>query len=497
MMVATLAGLAENSGNVDGTGSAARFSVPQSIEVNRRGRVFVTDTGSSTIRKITPLGSVITVAGSPYEIGAVDGSGGAARFYNPFDIAVDASDNIFVADWANSTIRKITPTGIVTTFAGSPGLTGHTDGTGTVARFNWPQGVATDRDGNVYVADTLNGAIRKITSAGLVSTIGGGNLDSVYGTGIALDGSNNIYVADSSNHVIRRISPSGDMITFAGCPGMLGTADGIGSAARFHTPKGVAVDNGGNVYVADSQNCTIRKITQAGQVTTIAGSPGVSGSTDGDNSNALFGHVQGVAVDECNNVYVSDTGNCTIRRISPLSVAPSVLTELADEIAATSAKLNGVLNPNGLVTGAKFEYGITTEYGSVASVTISTADGWLPQAVSATVSGLQPSATGSTYHYRLVATNNQGVTIGGDATLVTTPVNSVKIHTFECSADSRTLTVQASVPGCIYHLQYCDDLVAGNWCDTGVESPGNGGEIILTIPLNPLVTSRFYRLRID
>ena len=202
--------------------------------------------------------------------GSADGTGSAARFNDPFGVATDSSGNVYVADSINSTIRKITLAGAVTTLAGLAGTGGSADGTGSAARFNFPIGVATDGSGNVYVGDLFNSTIRKITPAGAVTTL-------------------------------------------AGLAGSRGSADGTGSAARFASPQGVATDSSGNVYVADSDNNTIRKITPAGAVTTLAGLAGSRGSADGTGSAARFNLPRGVATDSSGNVYVADTFNNTIR----------------------------------------------------------------------------------------------------------------------------------------------------------------------------------------
>src|SRR5207245_2370200 len=178
-----------------------------------------------------------TLAGAA-SIGSADGTGSAARFYFPTGVATDSSANVYVADQYNHTIRKITPAGVVTTLAGLAGNPGRGDGTGSAARFNYPSGVATDSSGNVYVADPYNHTIRKITPAGVVTTLAG--------------------LAENP-----------------------GSADGTGSAARFSAPWGVATDSSGNVYVADTFNYTIRKITPAGVVTTLAGLAGNPGTHDG------------------------------------------------------------------------------------------------------------------------------------------------------------------------------------------------------------------------
>ena len=337
-VVTTLAGSAEQTGSTDGTGSAARFYNPQSVAVDGSGNVFVADTYNDTIRKITPAGVVSTLAGSAGQCGGNDGTGSAAQFCHPFGVAVDGPGNVYVADTYNSTIRKISPAGVVTTLAGSAGQRGSTDGTGSVARFSVPYGVAADGSGNLYVADSGNSTIRKITPAGVVSTLAGsaGQTGSTDATGsaarfnwpssVAVDGSGTLYVADMSNSTIRKISPGGAVSTLAGSAGPTGATDGTGSAARFYIPQGVAVDGSGNVYVADTYNSTLREITiPAGVVSTLAGSAVQTGSTDGTGSAARFYNPQGVAVDGSGNIYVADTFNSTIRKITPAGAVSTLV----------------------------------------------------------------------------------------------------------------------------------------------------------------------------
>jgi sugar lactone lactonase YvrE len=325
-IVTTLAGLAVLPGNADGTGSAARFNYPTGVATDSAGNVYVADTVNSTIRKTSPGGAVTTLAGLAGITGSADGTGSAARFYQPPGVATDASGNLYVADTYNSTIRKIAPAGVVTTLAGLAGITGSVDGTGSAAQFFYPADVATDSSGNVYVADRGNNTVRKITPAGVVTTLAGfaGNPGSADGagsaarfnnpTGVATDPSDNVYVADSFNQTIRKITPLGVVATLAGLAGNPGSADGTGSAARFNRPSGVAADSAGNVYVADTYNYTIRKITLAGVVTTLAGLAGTIGSADGTGSAARFYYPGGVATDSSGNVYVADTYNHTIRK---------------------------------------------------------------------------------------------------------------------------------------------------------------------------------------
>jgi sugar lactone lactonase YvrE len=356
-VVTTLAGSAGQWGSADGTGSAARFYYPTGVSVDGTGSVYVADTYNRTIRKVTPAGVVTTLAGSAGLAGSVDGTGSTARFYYPSGVAVDGTGNVYVADGNNSTIRKVTPAGVVTTLAGLAGWSGSADGMGSAARFYYPYGVAVDQTGNVYVADSYNSTIRKVTSAGVVTTLAGsaslsGSADGTGSAarfyvpkGVTVGGTGDVYVADSANHTIRKISPAGAVTTLAGSVGLGGSADGTGSAARFFAPQGVAVDGSGNIYVADGNNSTIRKVTPAGVVTTLAGNAGLSGSADGTGSAARFYYPQGVAVDGSDNVYVADSYNQTIRKISPAGVVTTL---------AGSALLAG--SADGTGTAARFYY---------------------------------------------------------------------------------------------------------------------------------------------
>ena len=318
--VTTLAG--STAGFADGTGSAARFHDPRGVAVDSSGTVYVVDNANHRIRKITPAGVVTTLAGSGVA-GFADGTGSAAKFYWPEGVAVDSSGTVYVADNANQRIRKITPTGVVTTLAGS-GVAGFADGTGTAARFNGPVSVAVDSSGTVYVADTGNHRIRKITPAGVVTTLAGsgvaGFADGTGGVaqfnqprGVAVESSGTVYIADHYNNRVRKITSAGVVTTLAGSSTQ-GFVDGTGSAAQFSGPYGVIVNSSGTVYVADYYNNRIRRITPAGVVTTLAGS-GVGGFADGTDSAAQFNSPIGVAVDSSGTVYVGDTSNQRIRKI--------------------------------------------------------------------------------------------------------------------------------------------------------------------------------------
>ncbi|HUP60473.1 MAG TPA: NHL repeat-containing protein [Thermoanaerobaculia bacterium] len=348
--VTTLAGLAGIGGNADGTGSAASFLSPTGVATDSSGNVYVADRGNGRIRKITPAGGVTTMAGSGAG-GNADGTGSAASFLSPTGVATDSSGNVYVADKDNHTIRRITPAGVVTTLAGLAGIGGNADGTGSGARFKSPTGVATDSSGNVYVADSGNNRIRKITPAGVVTTLAAFGHPRLNGpTGVATDSSGNVYVADSGNCMIRKVTPGNTATTLAGDAQNCGSADGMGFAAQFLFPTGVATDSSSNVYVAD--NNTIRKITPTGAVTTLAGLAAAFGSADGTGTAARFDDPRGVAIDSGGNVYVADTRNYTIRKITPAGAVTTM---------AGLAGIHGSADGTGSAASFRSPIGVATD----------------------------------------------------------------------------------------------------------------------------------------
>jgi len=318
----------------DGVRSSARFNKPHGIAIDMAGNLYVADTVNHSIRKITPNGEVSTLAGSVQ--GFANGQGENARFNFPNGITIDVAGNLYVADTGNHRIRKITPNGKVSTLAGSDEF-GFADGQGSHAQFKVPTDIVIDAMGNLYVADSANHRIRKITPNGEVSTFAGGGpiLHFDIGSfpdgqgsaalfnqpsGIAIDAAGNLYVTETVKHRIRKITPKGEVTTLAG--GESGFADGQGSVARFHWPSGIAIDAAGNLYVADKDNHRIRKITPNGEVSTLAGSSEkgkyhgyIGGFADGEGSNALFDGPHGITIDAAGNLYVADKDNHRIRKI--------------------------------------------------------------------------------------------------------------------------------------------------------------------------------------
>jgi sugar lactone lactonase YvrE len=303
-------------GSADGTGSNARFNGAEGVAADGSGNLYVAERVGAAVRKVTTQGVATTLAGSFGQEGSADGVGGAARFRNPTRLAADSAGNVYVTDTGNSTIRKISPAGSVTTLAGQVGACGTTDGGGTLAQFCNPQGIALDQAGNLFIADTRN-------------------------------------------HTIRKIDPSGLVTTVAGHAGTCGSADGAAANAMFCEPRDITVDRWNNVYVADTGNSTIRMIDPKGQVTTLAGAPGVCSSADGAGSAARFCSASGITVDSMDNLYVADTGNSTIRRIDVNNVVSTV--------AGVAQQHGVVLGP--LPGGLDAPIGITMESDASVALT--------------------------------------------------------------------------------------------------------------------------------
>ncbi|WDF81206.1 NHL repeat-containing protein [Mucilaginibacter sp. KACC 22773] len=307
-------------GSADGTGTTASFNKPRSLALDASGNFYMIDQINCTIRKITPLAVVTTLAGSGFP-GFADGQGAKAEFSYPSGLAVDVSGYLYVAD--GTRIRKVSPSGLVTTFAGS-GAAGSADGKGAAASFWGATDVALDVSGNVYVADFLNFKIRKISPDGMVSTFAGSGVQGTANgkgakasfdspNGLTVDTKGNVYVAEEITNQIRKITPHGVVTTLAGSTER-GSNDGKGAKASFYYPGGMCLDASGNLYVADNGSNKIRKVTAQGDVTTVAGN-GVEGFANGPAASASFNRPTDVAVDIFGYIYVADWQNNMIRKI--------------------------------------------------------------------------------------------------------------------------------------------------------------------------------------
>jgi len=320
-------------GSADGTNTAALFNGPNGIAIDARGNLYIGDTNNNTIRMLTPVGTnwvSSTLAGLAGAPGSADGTNSAARFDLPCGVALDSSSNIYVADTAYATIRKVTPVEtnwVVSTIAGTAAERGRADGTNDSTLFEFPVAITVDANTNVYIADMFGQAIRRIVPIG-TNWVGRSphysirNLDP---EGVAVDGAGNVYWADFWR--IFLMTPAGTnwpINALCGQEGNLGSTDGTNSDALFNQPHGIVVDGSGNLFIADTFNDTIRKVSRAGTnwvVTTIGGLPGKRGGADGINNAARFDHPYGLAMDSAGNLYVADSWNNTIRQGIPLAAA--------------------------------------------------------------------------------------------------------------------------------------------------------------------------------
>lgn len=359
--------------------SGAAFSVRLCTGPQAGTACVVSNNATLTVNAIA-LNAAL-VAGTPGTTGSADGTGAAARFNNANYVAVNSAGTLYVGDFLNHTIRAITPAGVVSTLAGSPGVNGYADGTGAAARFNGSGGLAVDSAGNVFVADWDNFVIRRITPAGVVTTLAGtaGAGGSVDGTGaaarfsnpngLAIDAAGNLHVADWGNHTIRRITPAGVVTTLAGTPGAPGSANGTGAAARFNQPNGVAVDSAGNVYVSDAANHTIRRITPAGVVTTLAGQPGASGNTDGTGSAARFDTPAWLTISPSGDLFVTSGAGDTVRKITAAGVVTTAVGVAGQNAAVVLGASPRLRNARGVLALSSNQLVIVAD-NAVLNVTV-------------------------------------------------------------------------------------------------------------------------------
>lgn len=448
-----LAGVIGGQGNIDGPSKRAAFNGPYGAAIDSVGNVYVTDTSNHTIRKISTAGVVTTFVGLSKTSGSLDGTGSNARFNNPKGITIDSSNNLYVADTNNYTIRKITPSGVVTTLAGSAGLVGNTNGTGSAARFNTPMGITVDSSGNLYVADYGGHTIRKITSGGVVSTLAGtgGAFGSTNATGssarfnnpqgVAVDSSGNVFVTDTGNVLIRKITSLGVVTTFAGTASSTGSTDGTGAAARFNSLAGITIDTSGNLYIGDYGNRIVRKVTSAAVVTTLAGTAGLTGGVDGTGSAALFYLPAGVAVSSSGDVYVVDQGNSNIRKIT----SSGVVTTFAGSYTAGNSDGIGVaarfsLPSSMAMDSSKNLYVSDTGNNTIRKIT--------PSGVVTTLAGLAGSSgnangTGSVARFN----NPRGLVIDSLGNLFVSDYGNHTIRKITLSGDVTTFAGTAGSSG--------------------------------------------------
>jgi gliding motility-associated-like protein len=459
--VSTYAGAAGVSGSSDGSASTAKFNSPHGICADKQGNVFIADRYNNKIRKISATGIVSTLAGSG-AAGSNDGTGIAATFNEPWAVACDGFGNLYVADTKSYKIRKITAAGVVTTLAGT-GTFGTTNGSALTAQFGFPAGIAVTNDGSmIYVADRMTHVIRLI-QAGTVSTLAGtvyinGSTDG-QGTAakfdhpyaICIDVSGNILVTDEWNNKIRKVTPAGLVSTLAGT-GSAGSANGNANASTFDAPWGIAIDTVNNIYVGDGNNYTIRRITPAGIVSTYAGIAGTSGVINGVVSSATFGGVTSLAYYKTTkSLFVGDAYNQVIRRIAPAtSVTMTVTTNSSNNTFCAGASVILTASPAGL-TGYTFKEGAATLGTSPTGVlTLSSLSIGAHSIVCTAVDNLGLPVTSSPISVTITATITASVVPAGpislcqgDSTLLTASAGA----TYRWSTGATTQNIYAKLTG--------------------------------------------------
>ena len=342
-VISTVAGDGRFGGSLGDGGAAvaARLSRPYGVALDGAGNLYIADTDNDRIRKVDAAGVITTVAG-----GGSGGDGGAAtaaQLFYPRGVAVDGAGNLYFADWSNYRIRKVDAAGVITTVAGGSSFSGD-GGAAVAAQLFYPRGVALDGAGNLYIADASNNRIRKVDAAGVISTVAGDGTRDYGGDGgpatgarlfsprgVAVDGAGNLYIADTWNHRIRKVDAAGVISTVAGFGrtgefgGGFGGDGGPAVAAQLYRPTGVALDGAGNLYIADSWNYRIRKVDAGGVITTVAGD-GTYGY-GGDGGPAVAAQLRGpsgVALDGAGNLYIADWGNDRIRKVDSAGVITTV-----------------------------------------------------------------------------------------------------------------------------------------------------------------------------
>jgi sugar lactone lactonase YvrE len=330
-VVLTVAGNGAPTFSGDGGSATLAALNPAGVAVDSSGNLFIADNLNNRIRKVTPAGIITTVAGN----GSRDfsGDGGAATsasLGSPNGVVVDRSGNLYISDNLNNRIRKVTPAGIITTVAGngSSGWTGD-GGPAPSASISSPSGIAVDQSGNLYIADLGNLRVRKVTSTGIITTIAGNGTFGFSGDGgpatlaalrspkgVAVDAGGNLFIVDTGNNRIREVTPAGIITTVAGNGSATFSGDGGPATMTAVNPAGVAVDAGGNLFIADSGNNRIRKVTSAGIISTVAGDGSLAFRGDGGPALSAELNAAGVTVDTGGNVFIVDTANNRIREVT-------------------------------------------------------------------------------------------------------------------------------------------------------------------------------------
>jgi len=462
-MIDTVAGTGNGGFSEDGVpATSASLNNPGGVAVDSEGNIYIADSSNHRVRKVDASGTISTIAGTG--TAGYTGDGGPAtlaQLNNPYRLALDSVGNLYIVDYSNDCIRMVDVSGEISTVAGGRGNGYMGDGgPATSARLSYPDGVAVDSGGNLYIADKGNHRIRKVDTSGTISTVAGSGVRGYSGdggdaelaqlnspTGVAVDGSGNLYISDTSNHRIRRIDVMGKISTVAGVGEVNYWGDGVpATSAYLNRPIGIAVDNGGNVYIVDSSNFRIRKIDTSGIISTIAGTGRFGYSGDGGPATSADLHgPYGIAVDSSGNLYIADVFSHRIRKLSAQTVvasAASSIPEVGVDDTITLTVKNALGNTD-------------TSFDGMHEVTIS---GYLqaPDGSYGRFNGTALSASSSTTSVAFasgVATVNLALNKAGEQTInisvadmVSPEANALIIMPVAGSAASMALTTDIKAP---------------------------------------------------
>jgi trimeric autotransporter adhesin len=411
-----------------GEATAALLNIPWGVTIDNAGNLYFSDSGNARIRKVTPAGVISTVAGDG--VSGFGGDGGpatAAQMRNPKGVTVDSEGNLYIADEGNHRIRKVTAAGVICTVAGNGAGFGGDGGPATAAQLYFPSGVAVDSVGNLYIADYLNNRIRKITAAGMISTVAGKGDYGFSGdggaataarlghpSGVTVDGAGNLYFADEGNNRIREVTTAGIIGTVAGSGTGFGGDGGPATAARLDEPSGVVVDSAGSFYIADWGNSRILKVTPAGIISTVAGNGSIGFSGDGGPATAAQLYLpRSVAVSSVGDLYIADWGNNRIRIVT--TGLPIITTAVITSITPSTASGGGnVPSDGGATVTARGVCWSTSANPTIANVC--TGNGTGTGTFTSSIVGL---TAGTSYHVRAYATSSVGTAYGADIAFAT------------------------------------------------------------------------------
>lgn len=468
-MVSTFAGNG-TAASVNGTGTAAAFNSPTGLAMDADGNIIVSDYGNNQVRKISAGGVVTTIAGT-VAAGYNDGAAASAKFSYPVGVAVDAANNIYVSDFFNFVIRKITPDGTVSTFSGS-GMQGESDGAASVARFDHPGPMVMDKAGNLYVMDTNPGRLRKIAPDGGVTTIAGsatrgaadgnGPAASFNGPlGLTIDDGDNLYVADTQNGSIRKVTPAGVVTTVF---------------LNLGAIQGIAIDPLNNLYVANATDVqAIKKITPGGVVTILAG--GGADSEDGFGQAAGFDGPVALLIDKNSNLLIAETENNDIRQLALTGYTIDRALPAGLSFDYTTGIISGT--PTALATAADYlvtAYNLAGSSTTTADIAVQDIHITLPPitAKNACDADFDPGATGNSAFTYTSSNTAVATIVGGKVHIVGAGTSAIKATASSVSA-TQTLTVNAA-PALSVSIaaSYTTDACKGQPV-TFVATPINGG----------------------